>query len=98
MDVVVTTRLHGLVLALKRGIPALAIDPIDGGAKVRRQATVLGWPAIIDAGDLSKGSRWLDWCLSADAREEAGVCAARAQQLVHAIGDEFVGLLTDQPD
>ncbi|HEY0718264.1 MAG TPA: polysaccharide pyruvyl transferase family protein, partial [Streptosporangiaceae bacterium] len=31
MDVVVTTRLHGLVLALRAGIPALAVDPVDGG-------------------------------------------------------------------
>ena len=38
VDVVVTTRLHGLVLALKNGVPAVAVDPIRGGAKVRRQA------------------------------------------------------------
>lgn len=28
LDVVVTTRLHGLVLALKNGVPALAVDPV----------------------------------------------------------------------
>ena len=36
MDVVLTTRLHGLVLALKHGVPVVAIDPIAGGAKLRR--------------------------------------------------------------
>ena len=44
VDVVVTTRLHGLVLALKNGVPAVAVDPIRGGAKVCRQAEALGWP------------------------------------------------------
>ena len=42
-DVVVTTRLHGLVLALKNGVPAVAIDTVarrregDGG-RPRRSA------------------------------------------------------------
>ena len=46
MDVVLTTRLHGLVLALKNGIPAIAIDPIAGGAKVRPQADIIEWPLV----------------------------------------------------
>ena len=37
-DVVVTTRMHGLVLALREGVPAVTVDPIAGGAKVSRQA------------------------------------------------------------
>ncbi len=45
-DVVVTTRLHGMVLALKNGVPVVAVDPIAGGAKVTRQAAQLGWPVI----------------------------------------------------
>ena len=32
LEVVVTTRLHGLVLALRAGVPALAIDPAAGRA------------------------------------------------------------------
>ena len=46
MDVVVTTRLHGMVLALKNGVPVVAIDPEPGGAKVRRQAQLLQWPIV----------------------------------------------------
>jgi hypothetical protein len=46
-DVVVTTRLHGLVLALKNGVPALAIDPVAGGAKVAAQAAAWGWPVLL---------------------------------------------------
>ena len=38
MDVVLTTRLHGMVLALKNGVPVVAIDPIADGAKIARQA------------------------------------------------------------
>ena len=47
MDVVVTTRLHGLVLALRNGVPALAVDPVAGGAKVSAQAAAIGWPAVV---------------------------------------------------
>ncbi|MGC3002882.1 polysaccharide pyruvyl transferase family protein, partial [Streptomyces sp. G35A] len=32
LDLVVTDRLHGLVLALRVGTPALAVDPVAGGA------------------------------------------------------------------
>lgn len=47
LDIVVTTRLHGMVLALKAGVPVVAIDPIQGGEKVSRQAARLGWPVLI---------------------------------------------------
>ena len=33
LDVMVTTRMHGLVLALKNGIPVLAVDPIAGAPR-----------------------------------------------------------------
>ena len=49
MDVVVTTRLHGLVLALKNGVPAIAVDTVAGGAKVTRQAEALGWSHVYPA-------------------------------------------------
>ena len=34
MDVLITTRLHGLVLALKNGVPVIAIDAVLGGGKI----------------------------------------------------------------
>lgn len=85
LDIVVTTRLHGLVLALKNGVPALAVDPVAGGAKVSAQAAAWGWPAVI-AGqpDACPGGqvlglqalrRWWDWCLSAPGREQARAAA-----------------------
>jgi hypothetical protein len=48
-DVVMTTRLHGMVLALKNGVPPIAVDPIAGGAKITRQAAALGWPLVFQA-------------------------------------------------
>ncbi|HEU5085525.1 MAG TPA: polysaccharide pyruvyl transferase family protein [Acidimicrobiales bacterium] len=47
VDVVVTTRLHGLVLGLRNGTPVLAVDPVAGGAKVAAQAEALGWPEVL---------------------------------------------------
>jgi len=96
MDVVVTTRLHGLVLALKHGVPALAIDPVAGGAKVAQQAAVVGWPVVrlgdeLDQDDLSAA---LDYCLSDDARRLARQCAARAKAALEAMEREFVGALS----
>lgn len=51
MDVVLTTRLHGLVLSLKNGVPVVAVDPVAGGAKITRQAQLLGWPLLLKADD-----------------------------------------------
>jgi hypothetical protein len=78
LDVVITTRMHGLVLALKNGIPALAVDPIAGGAKVRAQAAAWGWPAVVTAESLTEAQldQWRDWCWSA----ECAVLAARCRR------------------
>ncbi len=72
-DVVLTSRLHGLVLALKHGVPALALDPVVGGAKVCAQARALGWPAArsVDAADDAWLAEQLDWCLGERGRASA---------------------------
>ncbi|MGH2684065.1 MAG: polysaccharide pyruvyl transferase family protein [Actinomycetota bacterium] len=100
MDAVVTTRLHGLVLALKHGVPALAIDPIAGGAKLRRQAEAIGWNAFVTADRVSTAdlADRLDWCLTAAARVEAAACGARARDVVEALGHEVVGWLSGSVD
>jgi hypothetical protein len=76
-DVVVTTRLHGLVLALKHGVPALAIDPVAGGAKVAAQAAAWGWPVLLPRSappvlDRDELDRLWAWCRSAEGRARAG--------------------------
>jgi polysaccharide pyruvyl transferase WcaK-like protein len=81
-DVVLSMRLHALVLGLKHGRPVIACDPILGGAKVTAQAAALGWPLVLDAEEV--GPRALDEalrrCLSGalDARVAAAREAGRA--------------------
>jgi hypothetical protein len=88
-DVVVSMRLHGLVLGLKHDRPVIACDPIAGGAKVSGQAEALGWPLVLGAEELTAAAldQALERCLSgtltgvlqqARARGEAGTAAARA--------------------
>jgi hypothetical protein len=91
LDAVVTSRLHGLVLALKSGVPAVAIDPIRGGAKVRRQAETIGWPAAFTADALPAEDLELalDWCLTPAAREAALECAERARTLLADLPQQF---------
>jgi Polysaccharide pyruvyl transferase len=95
MDVVLTTRLHGLVLALKNGIPALAVDPVAGGAKIRRQAETIGWPIILDGESASDDDllRAFSFCLTPEARDLAAQCAMRASQSLASVRDEFESFL-----
>lgn len=78
LDLVVTTRLHGLVLALKNGVPALAVDPVAGGAKVTAQARAWAWPATLTTENLSQETlgHWRDWCLSPAGKSAATAAAA----------------------
>lgn len=84
-DVVVTTRLHGLVLALRSGVPAVAVDPVAGGAKISRQAAALGWP----------------WCFSADVNPTTLVAAIdvclepAARALAHDVMSQATRALED---
>jgi hypothetical protein len=95
MDVLVTTRLHGMVLALKNGVPVIALDPMAGGAKIQRQAQTIGWPVSFAADAVTDEAlrEALDYCLSAEAREEACRCGRRAAGLVEIMRDRFVQAL-----
>ena len=90
LDIVVTTRLHGLALALRAGIPVLAVDPVEGGGKVTAQASAWRWPAVLAAGQASDRERldalW-DWCLSTAGRQ-AAAAAGRADH------EQVDGMLT----
>lgn len=80
VDLVVTNRLHGLVLALRCGVPALAVDPVAGGAKVGAQARALDWPAVIPAERLDEDTlrRWWDWALG-EGRSRAAAFRTRTR-------------------
>ncbi|HEV2071487.1 MAG TPA: hypothetical protein VGR26_16995 [Acidimicrobiales bacterium] len=95
MDAVVTTRLHGLVLSLRRGTPAVAVDPIPGGGKISRQAASLGWPAVLTADELSEKSllEHLDWCLGPAASGAVTEAVTRGRELLPDVGDELIAAL-----
>ena len=95
MDVVLTTRLHGLVLALKSGVPVVAVDPVRGGAKVSRQAATLGWPHVLAAETLSDAAlaHALEECLSPPARTLAADCARGAREALRDFEPQFRRLL-----
>ncbi|MGW7662906.1 polysaccharide pyruvyl transferase family protein [Streptomyces sp. NPDC054756] len=104
LDLVVTDRLHGMVLALRAGVPALAVDPVEGGAKVTAQAHACDWPALVPANhvDAPTLDHWWAWCTTAGrvhARQIAegfGRGAARdgTEELLGALG---VGAPTGEP-
>jgi hypothetical protein len=98
-DAVVTTRLHGMALSLRLGVPAVAIDAIPGGAKVTRQAAALGWPAALRADELSDealAEAW-DYCLTDDARRRARECAERARTELEELEPSLAGSLATRP-
>ena len=92
MDVVVTTRLHGLVLALKNGVPAVAIDPIAGGAKIARQAESVGWSTVFTPESLTDAAlaAAFDYCLTPSAREAAARCSLSAETKLAGIRESFL--------
>jgi len=95
VDVLITTRLHGMVFALKNGVPPLAIDPDPGLLKIRRQAKTIGWPVVFDTSnlvdhDLEEGLRY---CLTPRAREEARGCGRRAAAMAASLERDFLAAI-----
>jgi hypothetical protein len=91
MDVIFTTRLHGLVLALKNGVPVIAIDPIANGAKIRRQGEAIGWPLVFTTERLNDAelSTAFAYCQTADARSQARECGNRARHQLLEVRAQF---------
>lgn len=99
LDAMVTTRLHGMVLALKNGVPVLAIDPVAGGDKVTRQARHLGWPEVFDADTATDTelAAALARCLLQDARDKAGRIKDAAILSLADFDARFAAALTAPP-
>ncbi len=91
-DIVVTTRLHGLVLSLKMGVPAVAVDAIEGGAKVSAQAKTLGWPFCLTTEDCSPSelAKSFASCLKPEARDLARACRESAVNRILDVRREFL--------
>ena len=92
MDVVITTRLHGTVLAIKNRIPVISVDAVEGGAKITRQVRALDWPVFIPATELSKDSlaRAFDFCMTTEARAAVSACRDRAIATLQPVRAEFL--------
>jgi hypothetical protein len=92
MDLVLTTRLHGLVLALKNGIPAIAIDSVSGGAKIKRQAESIGWPVVFTVDSITDETllKSFNYCLTEDARKTAMECKDKAAVMIRKTREEFI--------
>lgn len=96
MDLVITTRLHGTVFAIKNGVPAIVIDPILGGAKVLRHAQTIGWSSILTTDNLTDEAlqKAFAYCQTEAARVKAKECRERAIKVVEKIGDEFIAAMS----
>jgi hypothetical protein len=92
MDVVLTTRLHGTVLSLKNGIPAIAIDPISGGAKITKQVGTFGWPLMFSVDKLNDEvlDEAFSYCLTEEARQKARTCANDAIAKIEVVKKDFI--------
>ncbi len=95
MDAVITTRMHGMVLALKNGVPAVVIDSVADGAKITRQAEAIGWPHVFAVDDLRDEALAASFaaCLTDEARREARECGDRARRKAAVARDEFIAAL-----
>ncbi|WP_139166676.1 polysaccharide pyruvyl transferase family protein [Paracoccus chinensis] len=95
LDVMLTTRLHGMVLALKNGVPVIAIDPVAGGDKVTRQARLLGWNEVFEADLVTDEAvaAALERCLSEEGRARASLVKEAATRSLADFDAEFTAAL-----
>lgn len=83
-DLVITSRFHGAMLALRHGVPFVAIDQIRGGGKVEPLLAGGGWPHVLraDTADDDDVARAADAALA--ARSRPLLWAARAAAVLRA--------------
>jgi hypothetical protein len=99
VDVLLTTRLHGTVYAIKNQVPPLVLDPIRGGDKVIAQARVLGWPSAylaetVTEEDLIAG---LKFCMSPEGKRKTAESVSNARILLADVRKEFMAALESGP-
>lgn len=88
-----TTRLHGMVMALKNGILALVVDPIAGGAKKSCASPGLS-AGTQHLSQTPSGMRicseLLDYCLSNEARIHAVPVRRNAMKILSNLREDFL--------
>lgn len=92
VDALLTTRLHGAVMALKNGVPVLPIDPEKGGAKIVDQMKKLGWPFVFSADDLNDEAlvNAFNYCLTEEAKLKTEACKRYALEVLEETKNDFV--------
>lgn len=77
-------------------MPALAIDPVAGGAKVLKQARTVGWDAVVTADALKADllEEKLAYCLSEPARRTAVRCGRTAAEALREVRRALIEGLT----
>lgn len=91
LDLTITTRLHGMGFGLRNWIPVVAIDAVDGGAKVSEQAAALGWPLVFDGATVTEPEIQQDVarCLNGDMRTTLTEAPERARDRVERMHATF---------
>ena len=95
VDVLLTNRLHGLVLGLKNNVPVVAVDSVAGGGKVSAQAKALGWPVLIPVEELSVETldETVKKCLSQDMLPQLDEFHRQAEISLAQTKSEFFDIL-----
>lgn len=98
VDMLLTNRLHGMVFALKAGVPVLALDAITGTAKVTQQSAALGWPGClpIDEATDERVDELVGWCLSDEAKTKAQACRSTALPQLEKLKTDFLDAVIKQ--
>lgn len=91
-DLVATTRMHGALLALAFGKPVVAVDQVEGGAKVTSLLTRIGWPLVFPGASVTQGEIAVAFqrALSPEIRPVVERCRAEAIRLSVAAVDTSV--------
>jgi hypothetical protein len=99
MDLVLTSRLHGAALALRRGVPPVVVDSVPGGSKLLAQMACVGWPLAFDVAELDpvRLVEAFDFALTPEAHELARQTARRAAEQVEGLRAEFLSAVTSRP-
>lgn len=92
VDVIISSRLHGVVYGLKNGVPVVAIDCIAGGAKVSEQVKALEWPLLLNGDGIRADgiAEAVRQALTSETRRLLGAVQARAASRLLEIRHAFL--------
>ena len=97
MDIVITTRVHGALLALRNRVPVVALDAVSGGAKLSAQMHAVGWPLTVTVDHLTDDRlrRLLDQASSGDVDDDLARIAAIGEPSLATYHDALAGWIDE---